>query len=135
MAKKISVDQLSSEIMSALDEYKKVTDEVVKTAVNSVSKETKAMAQAGSPVKSGGYQKGWAVKKTSEKTGQVSITVYNRTKPGLTHLLEKGHAKRGGGRVAGKPHIAPAEEYAVNELEAAIKRGLSCWIMKRLQTC
>ena len=56
MAKKISVDQLSSEIMSALDEYKKVTDEVVKTAVNSVSKETKAMAQAGSPVKSGGYQ-------------------------------------------------------------------------------
>ena len=123
MAKKISVDQLSSEIMSALDEYKKVTDEVVKTAVNSVSKETKAMAQAGSPVKSGGYQKGWAVKKTSEKTGQVSITVYNRTKPGLTHLLEKGHAKRGGGRVAGKPHIAPAEEYAVNELEAAIKRG------------
>lgn len=124
MAKKISVDQLSSEIMSALDEYKKVTDEVVKTAVNSVSKETKAMAQAGSPVKSGGYQKGWAVKKTSEKTGQVSITVYNRTKPGLTHLLEKGHAKRGG-RVAGKPHIAPAEEYAVNELEAAIKRGLS----------
>lgn len=135
MAKKISVDQLSSEIMSALDEYKKVTDEVVKTAVNSVSKETKAMAQAGSPVKSGGYQKGWAVKKTSEKTGQVSITVYNRTKPGLTHLLEKGHAKRGGGRVAGKPHIAPAEEYAVNELEAAIKRGLSWWIMKRLQTC
>ena len=51
--------------------------------------------------------------------------VYNRTKPGLTHLLEKGHAKRGGGRVAGKPHIAPAEEYAVSELEAAIKRGLS----------
>lgn len=125
MAKKISAGQLSSEIMSALEEYKKVTGEVVKTAVNSVAKETKAMAQAGSPVKSGGYQKGWAVKKTSEKTGQASITVYNRTKPGLTHLLEKGHAKRGGGRVAGKPHIAPAEEYAVNELEAAIKRGLS----------
>lgn len=29
MAKKISVDQLSSEIMSALDEYKKVTDTAV----------------------------------------------------------------------------------------------------------
>ena len=124
MAKKISVDQLSSEIMSALDEYKKVTDEVVKTAVNSVSKETKAMAQAGSPVKSGGYQKGWAVKKTSEKTGQVSITVYNRTKPGLTHLLEKGHAKRGGGRVAGRPHIAPAEQAGIEQLQSLIEKAL-----------
>ena len=124
MAKKISVDQLSSEIMSALDEYKKVTDEVVKTAVNSVSKETKAMAQAGSPVKSGGYQKGWAVKKTSEKTGQVSITVYNRTKPGLTHLLEKGHAKRGGGRVSARPHIAAAEEAGIKKLEEEIERSL-----------
>ena len=124
MAKKISVDQLSSEIMSALDEYKKVTDEVVKTAVNSVSKETKAMAQAGSPVKSGGYQKGWAVKKTSEKTGQVSITVYNRTKPGLTHLLEKGHAKRGGGRVSGRAHIAPAEQAGIEQLERDIERSI-----------
>ena len=82
------------------------------------------MAQSGSPVRYGGYQKGWATKKTSEKSGQVSITVYNRKKPGLTHLLEKGHAKRGGGRVSGKPHIAPAEEYAASELEASIKRGL-----------
>ena len=78
MAKKISADQLASEIMSALDEYKKVTDEVVKTAVNSVAKETKARAQAGSPVKSGGYQKGWAVKKPRRKPGRSlsrSITV------------------------------------------------------------
>ena len=125
MAKKITVDRLSDEIMDALEEYKEMTDEVVQTAVDTVSKETKKIVQAGSPVQTGGYQKGWAVKKTSAKAGQVSITVYNRKKPGLTHLLEKGHAKRGGGRVAGQPHIAPAEEYAVVELENKIKRGLS----------
>ena len=125
MAKKITVDQLSDEIMDALEEYKEMTDEVVQTAVDIVSKETKKIVQAGSPVQTGGYQKGWAVKKTSAKAGQVSITVYNRKKPGLTHLLEKGHAKRGGGRVAGQPHIAPAEQYAVSELENKIKRGLS----------
>lgn len=125
MAKKITVDQLSDEIMDALEEYKEMTDEVVQTAVDTVSKETKKIVQAGSPIKTGGYQKGWAVKKTSAKAGQVSITVYNRKKPGLTHLLEKGHAKRGGGRVAGQPHIAPAEQYAVSELENKIKRGLS----------
>ncbi|MDY4974026.1 HK97 gp10 family phage protein [Butyricicoccus porcorum] len=125
MAKKITVDRLSDEIMDALEEYKEMTDEVVQTAVDTVSKETKKLVQAGSPVQTGGYQKGWAVKKTSAKAGQVSITVYNRKKPGLTHLLEKGHAKRGGGRVAGQPHIAPAEQYAVSELENKIKRGLS----------
>ncbi len=124
MSKRISIDQLSDEIMSALKEYKDVTDEVVDRAVAKVSKEAKQIAQSGSPTETGGYQKGWAVKKTSERAGQVSITVYNRRKPGLTHLLEKGHAKRGGGRVAGKPHIAPAEEYAIEQLEAEIKRGL-----------
>ena len=125
MAKKITVDRLSDEIMDALEEYREMTDEVVQTAVDTVSKETKKIVQAGSPVQTGGYQKGWAVKKTSAKAGQVSITVYNRKQPGLTHLLEKGHAKRGGGRVAGQPHIAPAEQYAVSELENKIKRGLS----------
>ena len=125
MAKKITVDQLSDEIMDALEEYKEMTDEVVQTTVDIVSKETKKIVQAGSPVQTGGYQKGWSVKKTSAKAGQVIITVYNRKKPGLTHLLEKGHAKRGGGRVAGQPHIAPAEQYAVSELENKIKRGLS----------
>ena len=125
MAKRITVDRLSDEIMDALEEYREMTDEVVRTAVDTVSKETKKIVQAGSPVQTGGYQKGWAVKKTSAKAGQVSITVYNRKKPGLTHLLENGHAKRGGGRVAGQPHIAPAEQYAVSELENKIKRGLS----------
>ena len=124
MGRKISIEQLSEEIMSALNEYRETTDDVVKTAVTKVSAEAKKIAQAGSPTRSGGYQKGWAVKRTSEKSGETTITVYNRKKPGLTHLLEKGHAKRGGGRVEPKVHIAPAEEYAITELESQILRGL-----------
>ena len=41
MAKKISIGNMSSAIMGALEEYKEVTDEVVKNAVDSVSKEAK----------------------------------------------------------------------------------------------
>lgn len=124
MAKKVSIENMSSAIMDALEEYKEVTDEAVKNAVDTVSKEAKKIAKTGSPERYGDYKKGWAVKKTIDKSSQVSVTIHNRKKPGLTHLLEKGHAKRGGGRVEGITHIAPAEEYAVEELEAEIRKGL-----------
>jgi len=42
----------------------------------------------------------------------------------IFNLLEKGHAKRGGGRVRAFPHIAPAEQAGIRKLEEGIKRGL-----------
>ena len=37
--------------------------------------------------------------------------IYSR-KPGLPHLLEKGHAKIGGGKTSAFEHVKPAAEYA-----------------------
>ena len=125
MGSRISVSDLARAVNEAMSEYRDLTEQALKSAVTEVAKETKDIAKENSPSLSGRYKKGWATKKTTDASGQISVTVYNRARPGLTHLLEKGHAKRGGGRVSGVPHIAPAEEHAVSELEARIRRELS----------
>ena len=84
--------------MKALEDYKEVTEETVKETVTEVADGARDVAKSGSPSDTGEYRKGWAVKKTEEKSGKLVLTVYNKNKPSLTHLLEKGHAKRGGGR-------------------------------------
>ena len=125
MGSRISASDLARAVNEAMNEYRDLTEQALKSAVTEVAKETKDIAKENSPSLSGRYKKGWATKKTTDASGQISVTVYNRARPGLTHLLEKGHAKRRGGRVSGIPHIAPAEEHAVSELETKIRKELS----------
>ncbi|WP_347563968.1 hypothetical protein [Neglectibacter sp. X58] len=74
----------------------------------------------------------WAVKKQKETANSLELVVHNKKRYQLTHLLEKGHAKRGGGRVRAFPHIAPAEQASIRELEEGIKsRQETCKRQKR----
>lgn len=72
---------------------------------------------ANAPKDTETYAKGWSVKDTRETANALEVTVYSKNRYQLAHLLEFGHAKRGGGRVAGKAQIAPAEEIGVKQLE------------------
>jgi hypothetical protein len=65
------------------------------------------------------------MKTTDESATKLEITVYSPRRYMLAHLLENGHAKRGGGRVRAIPHIAPAEQAGIQELEERIERALS----------
>lgn len=60
--------------------------------------------------RSGKYKKSITYR-TLRKGGTVEGHIFSR-KPGLPHLLEKGHAKSGGGRTAAQPHVKPAAEHA-----------------------
>lgn len=60
-----------------------------------------------------------------ETSSSLELVVHSKNKYQLTHLLEFGHAKRGGGRVSARPHIATAEEKAVKVFEEEIKEAIS----------
>ena len=124
MASRVSIDQLADAIMEGLNEYADLATEDMKVAVKKASKTVKKEIQAGAPVKSGAYSKSWAVKTTRETAHSLEPTVHSKTRYQLAHLLEHGHAKRGGGRVSGQSHIAPAEQLGIKELEEAIEKAL-----------
>ena len=124
MGKKVSIDQLADAVNEQLQEYNKLSAEVVKTAVTKAGNAVKKDIGANAPKKTGSYAKSWRTKKTKETSTELQVTVYSPTRYMLAHLLEHGHAKRGGGRVRAIPHIAPAEEAAEETLRKDIERGL-----------
>ena len=124
MGDKCTIDNLAKTIMEGLQEYADVASEDVKTAVRKAGKNVKADIAANAPKRTGAYSKSWTVKTQKETANSLEVVVHSKNRYQLAHLLEHGHAKRGGGRVAGKPHIAPAEEKAIKELEEEISRKL-----------
>lgn len=110
--------------MNGLEEYAELTADVLKKEIQEAGKVAKQQISQTAPRKTGRYAKSWAVKKISETSNSLEVTVHSKNRYMLTHLLENGHAKRGGGRVAAIPHIAPAEETAILSLERNIEREL-----------
>lgn len=124
MGDKCTIDNLAKTIMEGLQEYADVASEDVKTAVRKAGKNVKAEISANAPKRTGAYAKSWAVKTEKETAHSLEVVVHSKNRYQIAHLLEHGHAKRGGGRVAGIPHIAPAEEKAVKQLEEDIMKKL-----------
>lgn len=124
MGSTVRIDQMADAIMQGLTEYAEFATEDMKKAVKDASKTVKKEIQAGAPQKSGAYSKSWAIKTVRETANSLEQTVHSKNRYQLAHLLEHGHAKRGGGRVSGKSHIAPAEQMGIEQLEDAIEKAL-----------
>jgi hypothetical protein len=127
----IDIDQIAGEIAKELSKYGREVIEKVNLSSEKVGKAAVKQLKRTSPRRpppiGGGYAKGWTLATEKEFGQPYRRIVHNKSKPHLTHLLEHGHAKVGGGRVEGKPHIRPVEEMViqefVKEVEEAIQRG------------
>lgn len=121
---KTSIDGLSDVVAKALTSYSTEIQEDIDKAAKKVSKDAVKRLKAGGTYKGGeasGYNAGWRVKVTEGIAG-IDVVIHNAKAPGLTHLLEKGHAMPQGGRSRAFPHIAPAEEEAVENFKKAVER-------------
>ena len=116
---------LDKTVKDILSQYGEVAIEATKEAVAEVAKESAKKLKSSSPRgRTGKYAKGWTSK---VEIGRVSAsaTVYGKSGTyQLAHLLEHGHAKRGGGRTTPIQHIEPVEQWAVEEALQRITQKL-----------
>lgn len=122
MPSSISIGQLADTIETLLTEYtEEVVDEVY-DAVFETAQETRLELRTTSPERTGKYSRGWRVRKV-RGANFVRAAVHNLHYRRV-HLLEKGHAKRNGGRVRAIPHVGPAGDAAEERLERRIRRAV-----------
>ena len=121
---RVRIDQMAHVIMEGLQEYADLATDDLKNAVKKAGDEAKKDIQNNAPVKTGAYKKSWTVKTTKETSNAMEVVVHSKNRYQLAHLLEFGHAKRGGGRTRAFPHIAPAEQRAAELLEREVEAAL-----------
>lgn len=117
----IQPEELGAVISEIIKEYTEEVSQAIEEEIDDTAKKVKDEIILTSPKLTWKYAKGWKVKKDNGK-GYATRIIHNKDKPGLAHLLELGHAKRGGkGRVEGIPHIRPAYDKYVPDMEKRIE--------------
>ncbi|MCH3999421.1 MAG: HK97 gp10 family phage protein [Lachnospiraceae bacterium] len=124
MSRNTSIDDMDSAIMTELEKYADLAADDLKDAVKETAKSVRKDIQDNAPVDTGKYKKSWSVKNVHEDSESIDLVVHSRNRYQIAHLLEHGHAKRGGGRVAARPHIASAEQRGNEKLVEAIESKL-----------
>ena len=124
MSQTIKIDQLADTVMKGMQEYAELATDDLKKDVQKAAKAVQDQIRDTAPRKTGRYAKSWTSKKTKETSDSIVYTVHSKNRYQLTHLLENGHAKRGGGRARAFPHIPPAESAGAEQLVRDVERDL-----------
>ena len=117
---------LTAEVQKILNDYGNDVTEHVKQITREIAKKgaAKVRSNARSKLKqhTGKYAKGWTYKVENRRYAPTA-TIYDKVYQ-LPHLLEHGHANRGGGRTKGIEHIKSVEEELTREFTEAVKKKL-----------
>lgn len=119
----ISIDQLADAITDAVRQYTEDVSEAIEQEVDATANEVLKEVKTNHPYRdrTGEYTKGFKATK-QDRPGVTRRVVWNKKHYRRVHLLEFGHAKRGGGRVPAYPHLRPAYEKHAAKLPEKIKR-------------
>ena len=118
----VNGDALEREIRKSLWETRQATEESLIRAIDKTTKEVIDRAKGKAPRKTGVYKKNFTSQAAHSVRGYYRRTMYNKEKPGLTHLLQHGH---GGPQPAGPhPHI-PTDAEIEKILEENLEKEMS----------
>lgn len=127
MPEYIGVDRFAKTMEDILGDLAGEVKEGSGKAVKKAAQVGRREVKKNSPRRNHGekhYADGWATRTRKTEDGWTS-EIGNKVKPGLAHLLEKGHAKVGGGRVPPAVpggHIGPAADKAFDELRRQVEK-------------
>ena len=122
--RKVSLDGFADAVAEIIGDYADGVYATQSKAVTYSTNQALRQVRSNSGQFNGEYAAGW--RKQITRTNVTAEGVVYNVRPGLPHLLEKGHVKRGGhGRVAGKPHALPVQFKVNKELMEKLKEGLS----------
>lgn len=114
----VDADAFGSELSAILGRLGDGVERGLRPAVAEGAKVARREWSARAPRDTGAYASSISYRVTGHGY-EAEAEVGSATLPGLPHLLEKGHARVGGGRVPGQVHIAPAAEEAFEATERA----------------
>lgn len=107
----VDADLFASSLEDIFGDVRRACTGALDDALRAGSKESAKLWREGAREKFAGRGKyAKSIRTKVRRQGDSPVAVVYSTMPGLPHLLEKGHATIGGGRVAGREHIAPAAE-------------------------
>jgi len=123
-----NTNEIAIQMEKILDGASKEVRRAMSNAQDKVAKEAVQQLKDTSPRKRPEFYKGWAIKRERTGDGVPDVIVYNKTHPGLTHLLENGHVViNGKGRVgsaSGIGFMKRVETWANAELPEEFERQL-----------